>query len=302
MKSTRRRFGSPRQVLVVAVVVSALLLVLGSVEGQSGPLHDVRSGFNVVTTPLSRLGAAITVPFRAIGNAVSNASMGGDDVQALKDENDQLRSTVMKLEEYRQENERLNSLLALKDAYSLDSVGARVIGRTYDSYNQTITLDKGSDDGISSGMPVMNSDGLLGQVESVTSSQATVRLVFDPQSSVSVMLQSSRAEGVMQGSSDGLLYLDYVSTSQQVSEGDVVITSGSGGVYPKGIMVGEVASVTDRKNAVYHTIVVSPLAKNDVFEEVLVVTGTQTEVTYTDQSATVTPTPTPTSESDSTDS
>jgi rod shape-determining protein MreC len=279
-------------VLALLLVLSIVIITLGAHESETGPLHSVRSAFGVVTSPLSRLGAAITVPFRAAGNAISNSSMSGDDIQALKDENDELRATVMQLEEYRQEYQRLSDLLDMKEAYNLDSVGARVIGRTYDSYNQTITLDKGSDDGISSGMPVMNSQGLLGQVESTTGSQSTVRLITDPQSSVSVMLQSSRVEGILQGSSDGLLYLNYVSTSEQVSEGDVVITSGTGGVYPKGIMVGEVTSVTDRKNAVYHTIVVTPLAKNEVFEEVLVVVGTQTEVT----NSSATPTPTPSDE------
>ena len=285
--STRRKtrsikLGSPWQVLVALLLVSILLMTFWARESSagSGPLLTVRKAYTVVTSPLSRLGAVLGTPFRAIGNAVGNSAMSGDDIQALKDENEELRSTVMQLEEYRQEEQRLAALLDIRDAYDLESVGARVIGRTSDSYNRTITLDKGSDDGIAAGMPVMSPQGLIGQGESVTSSQATVRLLFDTKGTVSVMIQSSRSEGVLHGSYDGLLYLDYIPITQQVLEGDVVLTSGSGGTYPKGIMIGQVVSVTDKTNDVYHTIVVTPLAGDTLFEEVLIVTGRQTEVTY----------------------
>lgn len=276
------KLGSPWQVLVALLLVSTLLMTFWARESSvgSGPLLTVRKAYTVVTSPLSRLGAVLGTPFRAIGNAVGNSAMSGDDIQALKDENEELRSTVMQLEEYRQEEQRLAALLEIRDAYNLESVGARVIGRTSDSYNRTVTLDKGSDDGIGAGMPVMSPQGLIGQVESVTSSQATVRLLFDTKGTVSVMIQSSRVEGVLHGSHDGLLYLDYIPISQQVLEGDVIMTSGSGGTYPKGIMIGQVVSVTDKTNDVYHTIVVTPLAGDTLFEEVLIVTGKQAEVTY----------------------
>lgn len=149
----KKKMGSPWQILVVFLVISALILTFWMREGSSGPLHGFRSGFTVATSPLSRVGAALGVPFRAIGNAVGNSAMSGDDVQTLKNQNEELRATVEQLEEYRQEDQRLTDLLKIQEAYNLQSVGARVIGRTGDSYNQTITLDKGSSDGLTPACP-----------------------------------------------------------------------------------------------------------------------------------------------------
>ena len=97
---------------------------------------------------------------------------------------------------------------------------------------------------------------------------------FHGGSGVAVLLQSSRVEGVLSGSNEGLLYLDYIEKGVEVSVGDVVVTSGRGGVYPKGIVVGEVVDVSEVEGDLYQRIVVRPTASSDNREEVLVLTDT----------------------------
>jgi len=262
------------KLLIVLAVVSAVLMTVWFGESQTGPIHTVRNAVTVVTSPLKTAGSALGVPFVAIGNAMTNITADSEDLVNLQEKNAELTSQVSQLEEYRQENERLTALLGMTSTYSIDGQGARIIGRSVDAYSGAITIDKGSGDGIRSGMPVMDSNGLLGQVDSVGPTSSVVRLLSDADSGVAALVQSSRVEGVVTGSPEGLLYLRYIPVTETVGVGDVVITSGMGGGFPKGILIGEVVSVDSKPNDLYYTIVVSSVATDDNFEEVYVVDNT----------------------------
>jgi len=267
---------------ILLIILSLLSIVLMTVwvrEGSAGPLHAVRSAVAVVTTPLQHAGAFVAAPFEATTGLVANLSVGQSEIEDLRAQNEELRATVIQLEEYRQENERLQKLLDLSDTYSLESQGARVISRSPDSWNRTLTINKGSADGMAIGMPVMSANGLLGQIESVAPYSSVVRMITDQQSGVAVFLQGSRSEGIVSGSVEGLLYLRYIALDITVIPGDVAITSGAGGVYPKGIIIGEVTSVDYAPSDVYQTIVIRPLVRVATYEEVLVLTGKQASVT-----------------------
>jgi rod shape-determining protein MreC len=199
-------------------------------------------------------------------------------LEDLRQQNEELEAAVIRLEEYQQENERLSQLLELRDVYGLEAVGARIISRSTDSWNQMITINKGSVAGLTIGMPVMSPNGLLGQIESVSLYSSTVRLISDERSGVACFLQASRVEGVVAGSVEGLLYLQFIPLTVEVKPGDAIITSGAGGVYPKGIPIGEVASVEFISSDVSQTIVVKPLTRVAVFEEVLVLIGNESEI------------------------
>lgn len=264
--------------LIIFIVLSVALMTIWLREGTGGPIHTVRSGVAVVTAPLQYVGATIARPFQAIGNAFTNLTADQDDIGTLTRENEELRAKIIQLEEYRLENGRLSALLELSDPYNLQTVGARIINRSSDSWNRTITINKGSSAGLEVGMPVMSANGLLGQIESVSSYTSVVRLVTDEQSGVAVMVQESRVEGILTGSVDGLLYLRYIPVSTSVSVGDSIITSGLGGIYPKGIAVGTVASVDSAGSDVYLTILIEPIAHVSTYEEVLVLIGNESEV------------------------
>ena len=155
--------------------------------------------------------------------------------------------------------------------YGFTSIAARVVGYSTDSYNRSITLDAGSASGIKNGMPVMGATGVIGQVIATTPVTCDVRLLTDPQSGVSVLVQSSRAEGILRGSVEGTLYLEGIDDNVEIKEGDVVITSGLGGAYYRGLVVGMITKIEQRPGSASRTIVVTPNASLNNISEALVV-------------------------------
>ena len=133
-----------------------------------------------------------------------------------------------------------------------------------------------------SGMPVCNSNGVIGQIVECALNVSTVLLVNDETSGVSAMIQSSRAQGMLQGQPDGSLRLNYVPADAVVEVGDIVITSGIGGVFPKGLPLGTVSSVDKSANDVYYTITVRSQASAENNEEVLVITSLTTDQSASD--------------------
>ncbi|WP_417143909.1 rod shape-determining protein MreC [Raoultibacter massiliensis] len=206
------------------------------------------------------------------GDASSASSLSG-----LRAENQELRERVARLEEYMQESERLQALVDAQEAYGFESLGARVIGRSSSEWERSITIDRGSDDGLKSGMPVMGQAGLVGMVVSTTSETAKVRLVQDAQSGASAMVRSGNIEGIVRGSVEGVLYFEDMAADAMVNEGDVVITSGIGGSYFKGLVIGTVTKVERNASGSTMRAVVAQSGDGGLLQEVLVVLSMQSE-------------------------
>ena len=259
--------------LIVFCIISVLLLTFYLREGNAGPVHAIRSAAMTVTTPVRLVGSAIASPFGAVGNIVGNATASSETLSQLKEENERLTKQVAELSEAEKTAERLQGLVGLQSTYNLKSTAARIIGSAGDAWTDTVTLDKGSAAGFEPGMPVCGAGGVIGQIIEVSATTSTVRLISDEQSGISAMVQSSRAQGMLQGQADGTLRLAYVPSDAEVKEGDIIITSGIGGTFPKGLPLGTVASVERDSNAVYYTIVVRAASSSENNEEVLVVTS-----------------------------
>ena len=257
--------------LIVFLVVSIGCMSLYSNEGEDGGLHSMQRTVSGLVSPLKMAGSAVGSLGNGIMSSVDDIGADADTISELKRQNQELREMVSNLEEYRQEAQRLEELQKIKDTYSLDTLTCRVIGQSTDAWNRMITLDKGSADGIEAGMPVMGSSGVVGQVQRVSSYSCDVRLLQDPNSGAAVKIQSSRAQGVVRGSLEGLLYLEDVSSDVSVKVGDVVVTSGLGGSYYAGLMVGTVVRVDQGADTTERTIVVAPNDAAQVMEEVMVV-------------------------------
>ena len=258
---------------VICCLVSLLLLTFYVREGEAGVIHSIRSGVNTVATPVRMVGAVVATPFNAIGNVFTNLSAPQETLSELKKQNEELTSELAQLTEAEKTAERLESLLGLQSTYNLQSTAARIIGTTGDAWSQTVTIDKGSANGFEIGMPVCNSGGVIGQIIEVSAATSTVRLINDENSGVSAMVQSTRAQGILQGQPDGTLMLSYVPADADVKVGDVIITSGLGGRFPKGLPLGTVSSVSRAANATYYTIVVRAISTAESNEEVLVITS-----------------------------
>ena len=259
--------------LIVFCIVSVLLLTFYIREGERGPIHMVRSGVNTVMAPARFVGSAVATPFDAVGNVFSNLTASQESLADLKKENAKLTAKVAKLSEAEKTAERLEKLMGLTSTYKLNSTAARIIGTSSDAWTGTVTIDKGSADGMSINMPVASSDGVVGQIISVSRNTSVVRLLTDENSGISAMVQDTRAQGMLQGQADGTLRLEYVTTDSDVKAGDIIVTSGIGGVFPKGLPLGTVSSVDKSANSVYYTIVVRTQAQMENNEEVLVITS-----------------------------
>lgn len=258
---------------IALVIVSLVLFTASSREGEGGPLSMVRSGFQTVTMPVRAVGSLIGVPFQGMGNIMANLTADQKTLSELKAENAELTARLVELEEAQQTATRLQGLLDLQDTYSLKSTAARIISGSTDSWSDTVTIDKGSLAGIAVGMPVSDSAGVIGQTIECGPTSSVVRLLTDENSSVSAMLQQTRAQGMLNGSANGKAHLTLIGAEQTVEVGDIVVTSGLGGVFPKGLPIGRVSNVSRTSGALYLDIEVSLFSNPENFEEVLVITS-----------------------------
>ncbi len=263
--------------LIVFVVLSLIILTAYFRERDDGVLHGARRVTLEVTAPLARAGTAITSPVRSISSFFAGIGASRERVQALEQQNEELRARLAELEEARQENERLRALVDFAEERKFAKLGAEVIRRPVSIWEGVIVIDRGSNDGVEPGMPVIAAQGLVGQIADVSAHSSSVRLVTDQLSGVAAIVQSSRTPGVVRGSIGGSLSLDFIDRTYLPVEGDVVITSGIGGVYPGGIVIGDVIAVDDRHGELYPRIRVASRVPIGSIEEVFVLVGSVVE-------------------------
>ncbi len=260
-----------RLTFVVLLAACVVCMSLYSREDESGPLHSLQSGVESLVAPLQMLGMPLVDANYSAQVERSDAAAAPETLEALRLQNAELSALVSQTEEYRLEAERLRGLLAMGNAYGIEGVSGRVIGRSTDSWNQTITLDVGTDEGVEPGLTVIGATGVAGQVVSAEPRSCVVRLLTDPQSGVAALVQSSRAEGVVRGSLSGVLHLDNVSAEVELNPGDVVLTSGLGGSFTKGLFIGTITRVEGSIGDAARRVVVAPNESASPLEEYTVV-------------------------------
>ena len=187
----------------------------------------------------------------------------------LDAESRRLRAELAAAEELQRENERLRRLLGFVEERPRRTVAARVIGEDATSWFRTIEINRGRDDGIMEGMPVVDAGGLIGRVMRTSARSSRVLLITDASSAVAVLVQDQRIRGVCRGQG-GALALDFAVVQDAIQIGDGVVTSGLGGVFPKGLVVGYVRSVRREQFGLFQTVEVEPAVDFSHLEEVLV--------------------------------
>ena len=200
--------------------------------------------------------------------------------ELLKNEVVQLRQQNLTAAEYAAENERLRNLLGYKQTASqFDLMAAQVIGREQATWTSMIVVNRGSSDGVARNMPVVTEKGLVGVVTEVSPNAAKVQLVLDPRCSVGTLIQrpESRVAGIVQGNIEDALTPNMINIpkNSDVVEGDIIITSGFGGIFPKGIMVGKVKSLHDDGGGLLEVAVVEPAVDFQRREDVLIITASR---------------------------
>lgn len=168
-------------------------------------------------------------------------------------------------------HERIYELLRFKQTINHPAVAAQVIGLDPTGWFKSVIIDKGKNAGIRTDLPVVNQSGVVGRVVSVSPNYAKVLLVIDQNSAVDCLMKRSRDRGLLKGSSTETCKLDYVGKSCDIKVGDIAITSGLGGVFPKGLPVGQILRVRDIPEGLFKDIDVNPTVNFSKLEEVLVV-------------------------------
>lgn len=189
----------------------------------------------------------------------------------LREKTESLNNQIISLREASLENERLRGLLSFKQQFPYASIAAEVIGRDASSWMGFIIIDRGSRHGIKLNMPVISTSGLVGRVYEVGQRTARVLLITHPDSRVTAILQRSREEGVIAGTVSGNCRMLYLSKSCDVNIQDTVISSGLGGIYPKGSLIGKVVELKEERGGLGRYAEVEPATNFYRLEEVLII-------------------------------
>ncbi len=191
--------------------------------------------------------------------------------QELKGQIKELRQEVDSLQEAGATNLRLQKLLKLKAQGFRRSVTASVIGNSASTWSRSLTINKGSNNGVRRGMAVISGGGIVGQVVAVASGSSKVLLLTDHNSGVDVIVQRTRARGIVSGSLERDPIMEYVTRNEEIRKGDRLVTSGLGGIFPKGILVGIVRTVRKKSYGLFQDVGVQLAVDPSRIEEVLVV-------------------------------
>lgn len=240
-------------------------------EGEGGPLHALQGTLKAALVPAETAGIQLDAAAEGAAQANDDAAASEETLTQLRERNAELTALLAQAEELRKENERLQGLVNIVGAYGVEGPTGRVVGRSTDAWNQTVTLDVGSSSGVEEGLTVIGSTGVVGQVISVAPGSCVVRLLTDPQSGAAALVQSSRAEGVVRGSLAGLLYLENTDAKAELSVGDVVLTSGLGGSYTRGLLIGTIVRIEGGSGDAGRQVVVAPNDTAAPLEELTVV-------------------------------
>lgn len=263
---------------VIGIIITVIILILVVVLS------------NIRTEKISFIGNSISKIFMPLQNAyvfVKDKATNNDrelsDIETLKEENKKLREENEKLQEgkrelevLKSENNTLKDYLNLKNKYSnYSTTPADVIERSYSNYDKIIVINSGSNNGIEVNMPVISEMGLVGHVISVTDNTAKVQTILDTASTVSANISTAKESILIKGTigNNNQLKATSIPSNATILQGDEVVTSGLGGIYPRGILIGTINEIVNTKNQTDRYANVKTATDFDTLQTVLVITN-----------------------------
>lgn len=291
-RATRRR------VILYVVLVAGSLMLIG--VSDTMPLRDLRAGVGFALAPIR---AALAGTTRSVTGVFTTIA----EIDRLRRDNEEqaariaaLQAELQEAESIRTENERLTQLLGVQSSFSHQVVAAVVIGRPISDLERVVTLDRGSDQGVSVGDPVVSSNGgLAGSVMEVGSRHSDVLLISDTRSLVIGLIEASRATGEVEGRLSANLAMVRIPSTEAVAVDDRVVTAGLTlgddvrSPFPRGLLIGRVVDVDAAAAAIVKTALVEPAADLEELEYVLVITDFEPEEPLPTISPSPSPAPTP---------
>jgi rod shape-determining protein MreC len=257
-------FRKNSKLLIYALVFVATFLLIFS---RSGFLNSLK--FTVVQSVSLPL-RIVLFPFQEL-KKVLFYHRTFEEYMRLRTEVDTMKNRLTGLNEVLEENNRLARLLDFKRKLIFSSVAASVVGRDPSNWDASLLIDKGANDAIEIGAPVVNAMGVVGKVAQVSTDKAKVILVTDPTFSVVALVQRSREIGLVSGTLQGLCRMRYLSQGADIEVGDQIVTSKLSSSFPEGLLIGEVTEVHSDDKGVTTDCLIKPAVPLSQIEEVLVI-------------------------------
>lgn len=267
------------RILLAVLVVAAIALVSIDVRGgEDGGGSRVRAFATAVLRPIQDGVRTLVSPIGDLGRGVG-------DLFTVRSDNQRLRERVEVLEERRRsmtdlerENRELRDLVEIRERLDLEVVGARVVALAPSSFEWTVTIDVGTDDGVARGMPVVDGDGLVGRVIQVTSGASRVLLTIDPNFFAAARSARTGEVGIMNGRGGDPIVFQPLDRDGELAVGDELVTSSyQGGAFPSGIPIGTITAVVDPSGRDARELQVSPFVDFTRLQHVLVVRNAPVE-------------------------
>ncbi len=261
------------QLVIVAAFLALVSLHLALTDTSVGERgYVLRRFISLTLTPVQNTVVSV---YRTGAGAVDNYVA----VIGAKEKNEEYRKALLAMKEENQRlkeevrlSERLKALLQYKEETKLPSTAAGIIAYNTARWTRTAVLNKGSGDGLAKDMAVISPSGVVGRIIDVTPATATVLLNTDPRSSIEAMVERTRVRAMAVGNGKDGLILKYVRQLDDVRAGDLIITSGFSGLFPKGLVIGVVTTVRKGLDNFFNHIEVTPRVDFKALEDVLVVT------------------------------
>lgn len=267
-------FKNKLAVTIIVLSVAFLGIIIFSVKNES---NSISSGIGSVVSPLQKIVYKVNDKIKNSVDFFANFSKVKQENEDLKVKNSELENQMVEYKTLKDENERLREVLKLKESKNnYDYVGVNIIGYSGGTVSQGYIIDKGTNDGIEKDMIIINHQGLVGKVTKAESNYSIVETILNENMAVSVMVDSTReTTGILRGykenKNEELVKVYNLPIDSEIKEGDVILTSGLGLIYPKEIRIGEVISVETDNIMVMKNALVKPYVDFNKLEELFVV-------------------------------
>ena len=257
---------------IITVIILILLIFLSNVEVNK--LSYIESVASSIVNPIQRVFADLKNKIEGNSTYFSNMDSIIKENEELRTKNSELETELREFEKIKADNATLQSYMNLTQKYSsYNTIPAYVINRDVSNYSSTLILNVGSKDGVKENMTVIADKGLVGHVISVTETTAKVQVIIDAASTVSCTISTTNesiiCKGTLENNQD--LRASYIPTAAELIQGDTVYTSGIGGIYPKGIIIGTVKEIITTSNITDRYAIVEPVVDFSKVDTVLLI-------------------------------
>jgi len=259
--------------IIWILILIVITIVILSINGRNQHTPKIVGGVTMtLVAPIQKIVTESIKICRNIWRNYFHLVNVAHENEVLKDKLSKVMELNDRLKEIELSNKRLRNLLHFQKSSSHHHViAAEVIGRDPSHWSKTMIIDKGSQDGVKKGFPVVVHSGIVGQVVFITKYYSKVLLLIDHNSAVDAIVRRTRSHGVIKGNSEDEFRFLYVLRKENVKTGDIVISSGLDGVFPKGLRVGTVSEILKTNSGMFQIISVSPFVDYEKIEEVLVI-------------------------------